>query len=220
MKSSMKRWHLVVLVSVALVAAFVVGAILYKDQQRQAQGSLARSQASVLIREHSQTLGTADAKVAIVEFLDPGCETCRVFEPFVKQLLATYPGKVKLVIRYAPLHHGADGMVAILEAARRQGRYWETLQVMYESQPYWADHHSPQPQLIWQFLPRAGLDLARLERDAADPAIARLIEQDMADARALGVTRTPGFFVNGKPLVVFGHEQLRALVEAEVRASY
>lgn len=216
----MKRGQVVALVSVALLAAFVLGAILYKDRQREAQGSLARSHAGALIREHSQILGNADAKVAIVEFLDPGCETCRVFEPFVKHLLATYPGKVKLVIRYAPLHHGADGMVAILEAARRQGMYWETLQLMYDTQPYWADHHSPQPQLIWQFLPRAGLDLERLRRDMADPAIARLIEQDRADARALGVTKTPGFFVNGKPLVVFGYEQLQALVEAELRASY
>ena len=216
----MKRWQLVVVVSVALVAAFVLASTLFKDRQREAQGSLARRHAGALVRAHSQTLGSADAKVAIVEFLDPGCETCRVFEPFVKQLLATYPGKVKLVIRYAPLHHGADDMVAVLEAARRQGRYWETLQVMYDAQPYWADHHNPQPQLIWQFLPRAGLDLERLKLDVMDPAIARLIEQDMADARVLGVTKTPGFFVNGKPLVVFGREQLQALVEAELRASY
>ena len=43
-------------------------------------------------------------------------------------------------------------------------------------------------------------------------AIARLIAQDVADARALGVTKTPGFFVNGRPLTVFGYEQLVALV--------
>lgn len=214
----MKRWQIVALTGAALLAAFALAGALFKERQRDALGSLARDQAGALVREHSPTLGSADAKVTIVEFLDPGCETCRVFDPFVKQLMAAYPGKIRLVVRYAPLHHGADEMVAVLEAARRQGKYWETLRLMYDAQPYWADHHNPQPQLMWQFLPQAGLDLERLRRDAADPAIARLIAQDVADARALGVTKTPGFFVNGKPLVVFGHQQLRALVEAELRA--
>jgi predicted DsbA family dithiol-disulfide isomerase len=86
-------------------------------------------------------------------------------------------------------------MCAVLEAAGKQGKYWETLQVMYDTT--WADHHNPQPQLIWQYLPRIGLDRKRLKKGMTDPAIARLIEQDMADARTLKVTKTPGFFVNG-----------------------
>lgn len=216
----MKRWQIVVVAGVALLAAFAIAGMVFKDRQAEALGALARSQAGALIREHSPTLGSATAKVAIVEFLDPGCETCRVFDPLVKQLIAAHPGKIKLVVRYAPLHHGADEMVAVLEAARRQGKYWETLRLMYDAQPYWASHHDPQPQVMWQFLPQVGLDVEQLKRDVADPAIARLIQQDVADARALGVTKTPGFFVNGKPLVVFGYEQLQALVEAELRANY
>ena len=216
----MTKGKIVVLSSIVLIMLFVLGSFLVKDKQRETLGSLALQNAEALIREHSQTMGNADAKVAIVEFMDPGCETCRAFDPFIKQMLAAYPGKLKLVIRYAPLHHGADYMCAVLEAARKQGKYWETLQVMYDTQPTWADHHNPQPQLIWQYLPRVGLDLKRLKKDMTDPAIARLIEQDMADARTLRVTKTPGFFVNGKPLVTFGYDQLQALIEAELRASY
>ena len=216
----MKRWQIVALAGAVLVAGFVLAGYLFREREREAAGSLARSQADALVREYSPTLGNPGAKVAIVEFLDPGCETCAVFDPLVKQLIAANPGKIKLVVRYAPLHHGADQMVAVLEAARRQGKYWETLQLMYEAQPYWASHHDPQPQVMWQLLPRVGLDMERLKYDAADPAIAKLIQQDVADARALGVTKTPGYFVNGKPLTVFGWEQLRALVESELRANY
>ena len=46
------------------------------------------------------------------------------------------------------------------------------------------------------------------------------MKQDLDDARALNVTRTPGFFVNGKPLKDFGFQQLKALVEEEVRLAY
>ena len=53
-----------------------------------------------------------------------------------------------------------------------------------------------------------------------DPAIERIITQDLADAKALNVTKTPGFFVNGKPLVTFGDTELRQLLEAEIAAQY
>ena len=46
------------------------------------------------------------------------------------------------------------------------------------------------------------------------------VQQDVADGQLLGVTKTPSFFVNGKPLVRFGYEQLRDLVEAELRNAY
>jgi len=216
----MKKGQIVVLSSIVLVMVFVLSSSLFKDRQAKTLDSLARMNAEALIREHSQTMGSAAAKVALVEFMDPGCETCRAFDPFIKQMLTAYPGKMKLVIRYAPLHHGADYMCAVLEAARMQGKYWETLQVMYDTQPQWADHHNPKPELIWQHLPSIGLDVKKLKKDMNDPAIARLIQQDMADARSLNVTKTPEFFVNGKPLVRFGYEQLQALVEGELRANY
>ena len=42
----------------------------------------------------------------------------------------------------------------------------------------------------------------------------------MDDAVSLKVTRTPEFFVNRKPLVDLGYEELRALVVQEIRNSY
>ena len=45
------------------------------------------------------------------------------------------------------------------------------------------------------------------------PEIAKLIAQDVEDARTLDVTKTPGFFVNGKPLVDFGFKQLKQLTD-------
>jgi protein-disulfide isomerase len=211
---------IVVISGLLLVMLFILGSFLVKGRQQETLSSLAEKNPEALVREHSQTAGDPAAKVVLVEFMDPGCETCRAFDPFIKQMMAAYPGKIRLVLRYAPLHHGADYMCAVLEAARKQEKYWETLQVMYETQPEWADHHNPQPDLIWKHLPRLGLDVKRLKKDMTDPAIGRLIQQDMADAAVLGVTKTPGFFVNGKPLVRFGYEELQALIEAELRKNY
>jgi protein-disulfide isomerase len=208
------------LTCVVLIFGFMYGSSYYKGQQAEKFGFMAQENASTFVREHSQTLGSDDAKVYLVEFMDPACETCAAFSPFVKQMMDAYPGKIQLVLRYAPFHEGADYFVKILEAAKRQGKYWETLDVMYRTQPDWASHHNPQPQKIWQFLPKAGLDIARIKNDMNDSVIARLIEQDLADAKTLNVRKTPGFFVNGKPLQTFGYQQLQQLVQSEISANY
>ncbi len=203
-----------------LFMVFLLANMFYKGQQTEKLGFMAKDNISVFVRDHSQTLGSADAKVLLVEFMDPACETCAAFFPFVKQIMNANPGKIKLVLRYAPFHDGADYFVKILEAARKQGKYWETLEVMYKSQPYWASHHNPQPQKIWQFLPSAGINLEQIRKDMNDPEFVKIIEQDLADAKTLDVTKTPGFIVNGKPLQTFGYQQLQQLIQSEITASY
>lgn len=181
---------------------------------------MAKENASTFVREYSLTIGSDDAKVYIVEFFDPACETCRAFYHPVKKLLADNPGKIKHVMRYAPFHDGSDYVVKMLEAARKQGKFWETLEVMYKYQPHWASHHNPQPQLLWRVLPEAGLNLEQLREDMNDPEIAKIIEQDLADGKILNVRKTPEFFVNGKPLPSFGYDQLINLVDAELQENY
>ena len=213
--------QIIVLISIVfLILLYVLGDNIYKSQQAKLYGFIAQENASTFVREHSQTLGNDDAKVYLIEFSDPACETCATYHSFVKRLMTANPGKIKLVVRYAPFHDGSDYMVKILEAARKQGKYWETLEVMYKTQPHWASHHNPQPQLIWKFLPNAGLDLEKIRNDMNDPEIAKLIQQDLADAKTLNVRKTPGFFVNGKPLLRFGRNQLQELVKSEINAYY
>jgi protein-disulfide isomerase len=216
----MKKQYIVLISMVLLALLFVLGSHLYKQQQIKKLGFMAMNNAATFVREHSQTKGSDDAKVYLVEFSDPACETCSSFHPFVKKLMADNPGKIKLVVRYAPFHKGSDYFVKILEAARKQGKYWETLEVMYKTQRYWADHKNPQPKLIWKYLPDADVNLEKIEIDMNDPEITKLIQQDLADAKALNVKKTPEFFVNGKPLQRFGRAQLKALVESEIRNQY
>ena len=216
----MKKQFIVFISIVFLILLFVLGANIYKSQQAKNFEFMALENASTFVREHSQTLGSDDAKVYLVKFSDPACETCSAFHPFVKKLMADNQGKIKLVIRYAPFHDGADYFVKILEAAKRQGKFWETLDIMYKTQRYWASHHNPQPQRIWQYLRRVGLDLGKIQNDMKDPEIAAIIQQDLADAKTLNVRKTPGFFVNGKPLPSFGYNQLQELVESEIKKYY
>ena len=214
------KYALIGITCVVLAFAFVVGSNYYKEQQAEKYGFMAANNAELFVRDHSPTLGSDDAKVFLVEFMDPACETCAAFSPFVKKIMNANPGKIKLVLRYAPFHDGADSFVKIVEAARMQGKYWETLDVMFKSQHIWANHGHWQPEKLWEVLPRAGVDLELIRKDMHSPEIAKIIEQDMADVKALNVQKTPGYFVNGKPLVTFGYQQLYELIQSELNAQY
>jgi protein-disulfide isomerase len=210
---------IVILIAIVLVAGFAIAAMVYRSRADEKLETAIAEAPDALVRRSAKTLGSADAKVHIVEFMDPGCETCRAFHPLVKKLVVDNPGKVRLSIRYLPLHEGSDTMVKILEAADRQDRYWETLHLMFESQPEWASHHHPQPDKIWPLLPEVGLDVEAIRRDMNAPEIAAILEQDLADARSLGIRKTPSFFVNGEPLRQFGYEPLVQLVSEAIATS-
>jgi protein-disulfide isomerase len=174
----------------------------------------------VLARFHSPSLGDANARVHIVEFLDPACETCRDFHPFVKRLMDSNPGRIHLSIRYAPFHKGSEDIVRLLEAAKKQGKFWQALEALFEAQPRWAADHVARLDLAWPAVQGLGLDLERVKRDMAAPELTHVIRQDIEDAVKLNVTKTPEFFVNGRPMPSFGYEELETLVREALGEAY
>jgi protein-disulfide isomerase len=206
----------VVIGTVALaLSAFAVAAAYYPS----ATPPAAPQEESNLIRAHAPVIGPADAPVTIVEFFDPSCEACRAFYPIVKQIMAAFPDKTRLVIRYAPLHEGSDEAVGILEAARVQGKFEPVLEKLLLEQPKWAVHGAPDLEAAWRFAAEAGLDVEKARNDAKAPAVVAVLNQDVADMKAINLQGTPTFFVNGKPLTQFGPQQLYNLVAAKVTAT-
>ncbi len=212
----MKPKFLLLTSAFGLLLAFALAAWLYTQHHNQQAEQAAEHNRSLLMRTHSPSMGPANAPVVIVEFIDPACETCRAFYPMVKQLMASYPGKIRLVLRYAPFHEGSDKVVAVLEAANRQGKFWPALEALLEHQSDWVLHHKPQIARVWPHLEGLGLNMEQLAFDMSSPTLQAPIVQDLADAKALNVTMTPEYFVNGRGLPSFGFEQLQDLVKQEL----
>lgn len=216
----MNKKVMVISASLLALVLFALGIFFYTQQKSEQAAKLAQDNSAALVRPHSPAYGNAAAKVTIVEFLDPACETCSAFYPLVKGLINASFGQVNLVMRYAPFHKGSDQVVKILEAASMQNLYWPVLETLLKSQSVWSANHEAQPDLVWDLIGGTGIDVAKARVDMNDPRIAKILEQDIADGKTLKVTKTPGFFVNGRPLVNFGSEQLKALVADEVRSAY
>ena len=138
----------------------------------------------------------------------------------VKQMMAANPDKIRIVLRYAPFHPGSDKVVAMLEAARRQGKFWAALEALLANQADWTQHHAANAEGAWRQLEGIGLNMEQMALDMTAPEIASVIAQDLADAKTLNVTMTPEFFVNGKPLPSFGFNQLKELVDQALADSH
>lgn len=216
----MKRYILVLVAVAVLVGGFVIAMLAFESRDASNAQSTAKSNATSLAREGAPMAGNGAARVTIVEFFDPACGTCRVFHPIVKGILRDNPGKVNLVVRYLPLHPGSGDVVKILEAARLQGKFWEALEAAYATQGKWTINHQAYPDLFWRSIASVGLDAEKVSRDMQSPEVSRNIQQDTEDAQALGVDKTPGFFVNGEPLVEFGQMQLLQLVNEALKNEY
>lgn len=216
----MKKNIIVIASAILFVVLFIVAASFYNNQKDKELSSSSLANMEYMQRDYSPKIGPPDAKVTIVEFFDPACGTCSAFYPLVKKLMRAHPGKVNLVLRYLPLHTNSDVIVSIFEAARLQGRFRQTLELAYKTHNLWIEHHTAIPEKFWAQLGGLGLDMDKLYVDMQSAEIAKRIKQDVLDAKQLKVSKTPGFFVNGKPLVHFGYEQLKQLVESEVVANY
>lgn len=167
-----------------------------------------------LVRFHSPSFGPANAPVTIVEFIDPSCEACRAFYPYVKEVLAEHPDSVRLVLRYTLFHRGSEEVARILETARQQDVYQPVLEAVLAAQPAW--HDDPSVKAAWEAAAGAGLDVEQARANMNSASINAVLQTDMEDAKAVGIRGTPTFFVNGTELRRLGPEPLRALVKDEL----
>ena len=199
--------------AVILIGLFVVAAKMYSSNEAERVSAMNSEQLKLFAPDYAIRKGNADAKVMIVEFFDPECESCRQFHPYMHSILADYDGKVQLVMRYAAFHGNSMFAIKILEAARKQNKYWEALEILFQHQPEWGNHHNPRPELIWEFLPRLGIDVAEVKKHMDAASIQEIIAQDTKDGQQLNVRQTPTFFVNGKKVEQFGPDYLRAAID-------
>lgn len=204
---------------VSAIAIFVAATLAYNKVKSDKKEELVVTNPNAVpyVREHSMSLGKNEKNITVVEFLDPECESCAMFSSVVNKVLYDYGDEIKFVVRYLPNHRNSAYVVRILEAARVQGKYKETLQAVFDSQPQWANHNNPQLHLIWSALVNVdGLNLEQLKADMNNEAFETIMQLDIEDANTLGVRGTPTIFVNGKELETLSYPAFKMLLENEI----
>ena len=106
-----------------------------------------------------------------------------------------------------------DAMPAALAsvAAQKQGKFWEFHDKIF------ADQRNLKLDAFKKHAQAVGMDVARFEKDFLDLSNRKQVDADAAEAGALGVTGTPGFFINGKFLSgAKPFEEFAAAINAEL----
>ncbi len=207
----------IILAFIAVVVVAIVAVIsLQGEEETSSVDDILESYNAALASEHAPLYGDPNAKVHIVEFLDPACETCAIFYPMVKGWMEQVPGQLKLSVRHVPFHTGAEYAVQVLEASRKQGKYWETLEALLAKQSQWTRNHVVLPEMVDPAIADIGLDMDKLKADMTSIDVMRNMEQDRKDAVFLRISKTPTYFVNGRPLPSFGAQQLADLIREEL----
>jgi protein-disulfide isomerase len=142
----------------------------------------------------AHTRGSSTAKVTIVMFSDFQCPFCNRVMPTMAELEKEYGTDLRLAMKHNPLpmHNRARAAALAAEAAGKQGKFWEMHDLLYEN---------PRDLTDGNFSKWAGdlkLDVARFERDLDDAKLADKIDDHQAQAKRLGATGTPTFFINGR----------------------
>ncbi len=197
--------------AILIAAVMVSGALLYTNANKNQGGQQGAAQVVgprvTPLPDDDPALGSATAKVTVIEFSDYQCPFCRRFwKETLPQIKKDYidSEKIRFVYRDFPLsiHPGAEPAAQAAQCAGEEGEYWEfhdksfsdeekkgsgTVQFSVVDLKSWAGG--------------IGLNTAAFNQCLDSGKYKAEVEKDLADGTAAGVTGTPTFFINGKALV-------------------
>jgi protein-disulfide isomerase len=159
--------------------------------------------------------GPADAKVTIVKAYDYACPFCERVRDTMDELRKKYGNDLRIVFKQLVVHpqQATSGALAVC-AANKQGKFLQMDQLLWDKgfkgRQYDKDAtDGGQTQRCWEsaagcpiilgFAQELGLNADKLKADMKGECQA-LLQKDMRDLQALGVSATPAFFINGRYL--------------------
>jgi len=117
--------------------------------------------------------------------------------PTVKQILQTYPGKIRLVTKNYPYKYRDFARIAAEAslAARDQGKYWEMHDILLARSPK-LDRAS-----LIAYAGELALDVQKFTGSIDSGKHAQEIDGDIKLAESIDLYNTPTFYINGKQVV-------------------
>ena len=149
----------------------------------------------------SPVKGALDGHVTIVEFSDFQCSYCAKVESTIDKVLNEYKTEAKLIYKHFPLtlfHKDAFKAALAAEAARKQGKFWEMHDKMFNNQKNLKEED------LLKYASELNLDIEAFKKALVSSEVKEIVERDMQTGKEFGVLATPTFFVNGK--MVFGNK--------------
>ena len=193
-----------------LLVVLVGGAVVYSN-------SVAKTN-NVGVEVKTHIKGGATATVTLTEYSDFQCPACGAFQPTVNEVLAQYGDQIKFEYKHYPLvqiHPFAEPAARAAEAAGQQGKFFEYADMLFANQKDWTKSTNPSG-LFTKYATDLGLDLKLFTKHQKSSVLQANIKANMLEARGLGLTGTPSFYLNGTKLEVSSYDDFKAKIAAAV----
>jgi len=158
-------------------------------------------------------LGSLEADLVIVEFIDFKCVVCKEFSNTLHRINSSFGDRVKIIVRDFPIesmHTDASKLAHFANCADGQERYWDAHDLLFLIQDEIPVNVSD--EYLMGLADRLRLDRAKFDMCIKDTETIFESMSDFDDGVISGVEGTPTFFVNG--------EKIEGLVPWEVWKGY
>lgn len=213
-KSSVGIAVAILAVSLLIAGGVVAAALIISNNNSDSNESVKTSQSvdepkklendnpGILSTDHVR--GKRDSKVLVVEYADPQCPGCATMMPKMDAIYEKYKDKVAFVYRHYPIagHQNAVSAAVAIEAAGKQGYFWEMLSAVFENRADWiyesgSDLSDAYVSIFEDVAGKKG-DIDQFKDDLTSSELKAKVNDDKKLGQEDEITATPTVFVNGE----------------------
>jgi len=161
----------------------------------------------------------ASSTVVLMEYSDFQCPACRSYYPVLRQIMTEFGDRITFVFRHFPLssiHMNAEFAARAAEAAKKQGKFWEMHDLLFEKQDEWAKANDVET-IFKNYAILLDISVDQFVVDWKSKEVKDFVRAQRTHATKSGLQGTPTFFLNGKQIQnPASLEAFRALVLSEL----
>lgn len=203
------------------IVGFLVGAYFLMNDPSYAfksSGEKPSLEITKTVQEHDHTSWSNKNNIILTEYSDIQCPACATFHTFlntIKNGTDKESQKIKehitFVYRHYPLmniHPKAFDAAIAAEAAAKQKKFYEMLDLLYEKQSEWAGDENHNKKFT-EYATSLNIDTEQFQKDLNDKTITDKIQQDIQTGESANINATPTFFLNGEKMEYRTYEEFK-----------
>ena len=140
------------------------------------------------LRPDDHITGDPTSPLVLIEYLDLQCPNCKSIHPTVEGLEEDFDGELLIVRRHFPLnvpHPNAFGAAVAAEAAGRQGKFDEMVDILFDNQDEWSGESNPE-SFFEDYADQIGLDVDQFADDYSNSDVANRVRRNIASRQPFG----------------------------------
>lgn len=146
--------------------------------------------------------GKTDSKIVLMEYSDFQCSACKTYYPIMRELTAEFGDRVAFVYRHFPLigiHANAELAARAAEAAKKQNKFWEMHDLLFEKQGEWDKVADVMP-MFESYAKLLNISVNQFKTDFSSKEVKDFVKAQRSSAIKSGLQATPSFFINGQQI--------------------